>query len=162
MITPPFRIGIGFDTHPLVPNRPLILGGVSIPYHMGLLGHSDADVLTHVIIDAIIGAMNWGSIGLLFPNTDNQWKNSRSVDLLALVIQRLLTTPYRVSNVDATIVAQSPKLMPFRDEMSQELAKTLQVNPQLVSIKATTSEGLGPEGRGEGISAHAVVLLAHQ
>ena len=155
----PFRVGIGYDMHALVTGRQLVLGGVTIPYDRGLMGHSDADVLTHVIIDAVIGALNGGSIGLMFPNTDAQWKGSRSLSLLEQVVTHLYTTPYRIGNVDATVVAQSPTLMPYRQAMQTNLAGALKVGPHRVSIKATTTERLGPEGRGEGISAHAVVLL---
>lgn len=155
----PFRVGIGYDMHALVPDRPLVLGGITIPHDRGLLGHSDADVLTHVIIDAVIGAMNGGSIGTMFPDTDAQFKGIRSVSLLEQVVTHLHTTPYRIGNVDATVVAQAPKLMPHRAAMQATLASALQVGRHRVSIKATTTERLGPEGRGEGISAHAVVLL---
>ena len=158
----PFRVGIGYDMHALGTGRALVLGGVTIPYERGLVGHSDADVLTHVIIDAVIGALNGGSIGLMFPDTDPQWQGVRSVSLLAQVVAHLQATPYRIGNVDATVVAQAPKLMPYRTAMQTTLAGALQVAPHRVSIKATTTERLGPEGHGEGISAHAVVLLIRQ
>ncbi|NDC82597.1 2-C-methyl-D-erythritol 2,4-cyclodiphosphate synthase [bacterium] len=162
MVTP-FRIGIGFDAHRLVENRPLILGGVTIDYHRGLLGHSDADVLTHVIIDALIGAADLGSIGLLFPDSDPQYKGVASTTLLQQVVAKVRSKGFEIGNVDSVIVAQAPKLMPFRDEMKKNLAAIMAISTTDISIKATTTETLGFEGQGDGISAHAVALIvAHE
>lgn len=159
MVGQPFRIGIGYDAHALTEGRPLILGGVHIPHPYGLMGHSDADVLTHVMIDALIGAANLGSIGMLFPDTDPQYKGIASVRLLGKVVDRVHALGYKVGNVDSVIVAQAPKLMPYRDAMQATLADWLQVDLDQVSIKATTTENLGFEGEKRGISAHAVALL---
>lgn len=156
---PPFRVGVGYDAHRLVPGRPLVLGGITIPHATGLLGHSDADVLVHVIIDALIGAANLGSIGLLFPDTDPQYKGIASVKLLEQVMHRVRDMGYELGNVDTVLVAQAPKLMPYRDAMQATVAEVLRVDPMQVSIKATTTETLGFEGRSEGISAHAVAVL---
>lgn len=155
----PFRVGVGFDAHRLVGDRPLILGGVEIPHHSGLLGHSDADVLTHVIIDALIGAANLGSIGLLFPDSDPRYKGIASITLLDQVVERVHENGFIVGNVDTVVVAQTPKLMPYRDQMILQLSQTLRTDPNNISVKATTTETLGYEGSGEGISAHAVVLI---
>jgi 2-C-methyl-D-erythritol 2,4-cyclodiphosphate synthase len=159
MVAPPFRIGMGYDAHRLVENRPLILGGVHIPYSLGLLGHSDADVLVHVIIDALIGAANLGSIGQLFPDSDPQYKGVASTDLLAQVAIRVREAGYEIGNIDTVLVAQAPKVMPYSAQMKSVIAAVIGVDIQQISIKATTTETLGFEGRGEGISAHAVALL---
>lgn len=153
------RIGMGVDAHRLVEGRPLILGGIAIPHHKGLLGHSDADVLTHVIIDAIIGALCLGSIGVLFPDTDPQYKGISSLKLLSFVVEKMKMAGYRIGNVDTVVVAQEPKLKSHMEAMRTSLAKVLEASPTDVSVKATTTETLGFEGRQEGISAHAVVLL---
>ena len=153
------RIGHGFDVHRLVPERPLILGGVEIPYTYGLLGHSDADVLLHAVSDAILGALGLGDIGRYFPDTDPAFKGVNSMLLLEHVVGLAATRGFRVSNLDTTIVAQRPKLAPFVDQMVTNLAKVCQVPSGSVNVKATTTEELGFTGRGEGISAHAVILM---
>lgn len=153
------RIGNGYDIHQLVSGRRLILGGVEIPHSLGLLGHSDADVLTHAIMDAMLGALSLGDIGHYFPPTDPQWKGADSLKLLAQVNQLILSKGWRISNLDSVIVAERPKLKPHLPAMRSRLAEVLQVNVDQVGIKATTNEKLGPVGREEGIAAHAVVLL---
>lgn len=150
------RVGIGVDAHRLVADRPLILGGIHIPYHKGLLGHSDADVLTHTLIDACLGALGLGSIGVLFPSTP-ELKNIRSVLLLEKTMEWVREKGYEVVNTDSVIVAQEPKLMPYVQEMMVSLSKVL--GSASISIKATTFEGLGFEGKKQGISCQTVVLL---
>jgi 2-C-methyl-D-erythritol 2,4-cyclodiphosphate synthase len=154
------RIGHGFDVHRLVPDRPLILGGVTIPYEYGLLGHSDADVLLHAVSDAILGALGLGDIGRHFPDTDPAYKGADSMLLLEHVVALAHSRGFRVSNLDSTIVAQRPKLAPHIAEMVTNLAKAFQIPSGGVNVKATTTEQLGYTGRGEGVSAHAVVLMA--
>jgi len=154
------RIGHGFDVHRLVPDRPLILGGVTIPYEYGLLGHSDADVLLHAVSDAILGALGLGDIGRHFPDTDAAYKGIDSMLLLEHVIGLAQARGFRVGNLDTTIVAQRPKLAPHVAQMVTNLAKVCQVPSGCVNVKATTTEQLGFTGRGEGISAHAVVLMS--
>ena len=151
------RIGHGYDVHKLVPERKLILGGVAIPYEKGLLGHSDADVLTHVIMDALLGAMGAGDIGQMFPDTDPAYKGADSLVLLAQVMERLKAEGWQVVNLDTTVVAQRPKLMSFLPEMCAKLEQY--VGEGRINIKATTEEGLGFTGAGEGIAAHAVCLI---
>lgn len=153
------RIGHGYDVHKLVEGRPLILGGVSVPHTMGLLGHSDADVLTHAVMDALLGAAALGDIGRHFPDTDNSYKNIDSQVLLMRVMELLKQRGYRVVNVDATIIAQRPKLMNYLPEMVKTLAKNMNVSEDRINIKATTEEGLGFTGAQEGISAHCVCLI---
>lgn len=153
------RIGHGYDVHRLVTDRKLILGGVNIPWEKGLLGHSDADVLTHAIMDALLGAAAMGDIGHLFPDTDPAYKGADSLLLLSEVCHRLAENGFSVGNVDATIVAQKPKLAPYLDEMKKNLASILGVTEDRVNVKATTEEHLGFTGREEGIAAHAVCLL---
>ena len=156
-----FRIGHGYDVHRLAEGRKLILGGVEIPWDRGLLGHSDADVLLHAIMDAMLGAVSLGDIGHLFPDTDPQWKGANSRVLLREVNRRLEgpVETYHVVNVDTTIIAQAPKLAPFIEEMRRNIASDLGMEIERVSVKATTEEGLGFTGRGEGIAAQAVCLL---
>ncbi len=154
-----FRSGIGFDTHRLVEDRKLILGGIEIPHAYGLLGHSDADVLTHAIMDALLGAIAAGDIGQHFPDTDNKWKGADSVKLLEAVTALLLEKGWRINNVDATVLAERPKLMPHLPAMREKLALAMQVSTDAVSLKATTVEGLGAIGRREGISAMAVATV---
>ena len=154
------RIGHGFDVHRLVEDRPFILGGVEIPYEYGLLGPSDADVLLHAVSDAILGALGMGDIGLHFPDTDESYKGIDSMLLLEHVVELAQTRGFRVSNLDTTIVAQRPKLAAHISQMVINLAKACQVPGGCVNVKATTTEQLGFTGRGEGISAHAVVLMA--
>ena len=153
------RIGHGHDVHRLVPERPLMLGGVEIPYEYGLLGHSDADVLLHAVSDAVLGALGLGDIGRYFPDTDPTYKGVNSLLLLEHVIGLAQTRGFRVSNLDTTIVAQKPKLAPYVSQMVTNLANACQVPSGCVNVKATTTEELGFTGRGEGISAHAVVLM---
>ncbi len=153
------RIGHGFDVHRLVEGRKLILGGVDIPHKKGLLGHSDADVLLHALCDAILGALAVGDIGKHFPDTDPAFKGIASRKLLRHVVALMMDKGYGLANLDATILCQQPKLAPHIVQMCQYIAQDCQVEPGQVNVKATTTETLGFEGRGEGISAHAVVLL---
>jgi len=153
------RIGHGYDVHRLVEGRKLILGGVDIPYEKGLLGHSDADVLLHAIADAILGAIGEGDIGKHFPDTDPRYKGADSLKLLARVMDLALGKGFELGNVDATIVAQRPKLAPHIPRMRENVAAVLRAEPDRVNIKATTTEELGFSGRGEGMAAYAVVLL---
>ena len=153
------RIGNGYDIHRLTPDRPLILGGIAIPHSLGLLGHSDADVLTHAIMDAMLGALSLGDIGHYFPPSDPQWKGADSLVLLAQVQQLIKDQGWSISNIDSTIVAEQPKLKPHLKAMRDRLGETLKLSSDRISIKATTNEKLGPVGREEGICAHAVVLL---
>ena len=153
------RIGHGFDVHRLVPDRPLILCGVNIPHHLGLEGHSDADVAVHALIDALIGALALGDIGQWFPDNAPAYKNANSIQLLANVLNDEHFDPYEIMNIDITIVAERPKIMPYIDQMRLNLAEVLDCAPDRVSVKATTTEGLGYCGREEGIAATAVVLL---
>ncbi len=156
------RIGHGYDVHRLVENRPLIIGGVSIDYDKGLDGHSDADVLLHAIMDALLGAAALGDIGKLFPDTDEQFRGADSRVLLREVIARISDAGYVVSNIDATILAQAPKMRPHIDNMRANIAADCGVSLSDVNVKATTEEGLGFTGSGEGISAHAVCLLCER
>jgi 2-C-methyl-D-erythritol 2,4-cyclodiphosphate synthase len=153
------RIGFGYDVHPLAAGRPLILGGIKIPYLLGLQGHSDADVLIHAICDALLGAVAEGDIGRHFPDTDPQYKEIRSMILLKKVMTRMREKGFHIVNIDASIVAQKPKLADFIPRMVKEIAGVLEIETGRVNVKATTSEGLGFVGRGEGITAYAVVLV---
>ena len=153
------RIGHGYDVHRLVEGRKLILGGVEIPWEKGLLGHSDADVLTHALIDALLGAAALGDIGKLFPDSDERYKGADSVELLHTVRQVLKDAGYCVVNVDCTVIAQRPKLAPHIPLMREKLAAAMEVELDRVSVKATTEEGLGFSGEGLGIAAHAVALI---
>lgn len=153
------RIGIGYDVHALVENRKLILGGVEIPHEKGLLGHSDADVLIHTVMDAILGALALGDIGKHFPDTGKEFENIDSRILLRKVNEIIKEKGYKVSNIDSVIAAQKPKLAPFIDIMRANIAKDLEIDLDQVSVKATTTEKLGFEGRQEGISSQAVVLI---
>ena len=153
------RIGHGYDVHRLVEGRKLILGGVEIPYERGLLGHSDADVLTHAVMDALLGACALGDIGHLFPDSDPAYAGADSLRLLDEVMSRLHARGFRVGNVDATVLAQAPKLAPHLPAIRRNLADRLQVPLSRVSVKATTEEGLGFTGAGEGMAAHAVCLV---
>lgn len=153
------RIGHGYDVHRLVPDRKLILGGVEFEHSLGLLGHSDADVLAHAVMDALLGACSMGDIGKLFPDTDPNYEGADSMKLLEEVVRRLNEAGYRVGNVDATIIAQRPKLAEKLPEVQENLRNALQVVPGRVNVKATTEERLGFTGREEGIAAHAVALV---
>lgn len=158
-MTPDFRIGHGYDVHRLVPERPLILGGVRIPYSLGLLGHSDADVLVHAVMDALLGAAGLGDIGRHFPDTDSAYLGADSLALAERVREMLKDAGYSVGNIDATVVAQKPKLAPYIGEMRKKLADVFRVGSERINVKATTEEGLGFTGSGEAISAHAVALI---
>ncbi|WP_448919103.1 2-C-methyl-D-erythritol 2,4-cyclodiphosphate synthase [Eubacterium sp.] len=153
------RIGHGYDVHRLTEGRKLIIGGVDIPYKLGLLGHSDADVLLHAISDAILGAAALGDIGGMFPDTDDKWKGADSLKLLEAVVKRVNDEGYYIENIDSTLIAQQPKMKPHIPLMRENIAKACGVDISQVSVKATTEEQLGFTGRQEGISAHAVVLL---
>jgi 2-C-methyl-D-erythritol 2,4-cyclodiphosphate synthase len=152
------RIGIGYDSHRLVKKRKLILGGVNIPFEKGLAGHSDADVLCHALIDAVIGARGLGDIGKHFPDTDPKWKNSSSIDLLRHIVKLGEVHGYKVSWVDSTIITEMPKLAPYIESMKKEIERS-GIPSGLINIKAKTNEGMGFIGRGEGIAAYAVCLL---
>ena len=153
------RIGLGYDVHRLVEERELIIGGVNIPYEKGLLGHSDADVLVHAIIDSLLGASALGDIGTLFPDTDPKFKGISSIKLLEEVGKLLKKNNYSINNIDSTIIAQKPKMSPFIKEMRENIAKALQIDVTKVNVKATTEEGLGFTGTGEGISSQSICLL---
>lgn len=154
------RVGIGYDVHPLVKGRKLVIGGVEIPFAQGLDGWSDADVLTHAIIDALLGAAALGDIGSHFPPSEPQYKDISSLALLKKVVDKLKENGWQIVNVDATIVAEQPKLRDFIDQMRQQLSDTLGIAPSQVSVKASTSARLGSIGRGEGMAAYAVALIA--
>lgn len=156
------RIGHGYDVHKLVEDRKLIVGGVEIPHELGLLGHSDADVLLHAISDAILGAAALGDIGGMFPDTDEKWKGADSLKLLEAVVQRVYNEGYVISNIDSTLIAQRPKMKPHIPTMRENIAKACSIDVSQVSVKATTEEWLGFTGREEGISAHAVVLIENK
>lgn len=153
------RVGLGYDVHRLVEGRPLILGGVKIPYEQGLLGHSDADVLVHAVMDALIGAMGLGDIGKHFPDTDIAYKGADSIALLRHVKKLMDHEGYEMANVDGTIIAQQPKMAPHIQEMRANIAQALEVEVGQINVKATTEEGLGFTGAGSGISAQAVCLI---
>ena len=153
------RIGHGYDVHRLVEGRPLILGGVNIPYEKGLLGHSDADVLLHAVSDALLGAAGLGDIGKHFPDTDPQYKGADSLKLLEVVASRVREAGYRVSNIDVTMIAQRPKLRPHIETMEGNIAAAVGIDASRINVKATTEEHLGFTGTGEGMSCHAVCLL---
>ena len=153
------RIGHGYDVHRLAEDRPLILGGVEIPYDLGLLGHSDADVALHALMDALLGAAALGDIGRHFPDSDPAYKGASSLALLAHVAGLLEKEGFRVQNADLTIIAQRPKLAAYIPQMVQAIARTLGVDPSRINVKATTEEGLGFTGQGQGIAAHAVALI---
>ena len=153
------RTGIGYDIHPLVSGRKLILGGVTIPFDRGLSGHSDADVLLHSICDALLGAAGLGDIGLLFPDTDPAYKDMNSLYFLEKTNEILLEQNYGVINIDSIIFAEAPRISHYREKMAANIARTVSVKPEMVNIKATTAEGLGTIGRGEGIGAMSVVLI---
>lgn len=153
------RIGHGYDVHKLVEGRKCIIGGVDIPSPLGLLGHSDADVLLHAISDAILGSVALGDIGKLFPDTDDKWKGADSLKLLEEVVRQLNIKGYKIVNIDSTILAQTPKMAPYIVEMRENIAKACKLKTEDVSVKATTEEGLGFTGAKEGIAAHAVCIV---
>ena len=154
------RIGQGYDVHRLVEGRKLIIGGVDIPYEKGLLGHSDADVLLHAVMDALVGAAALGDIGQHFPDSDERYKGISSIVLLKEVGKILQENGYMIENIDSTVIAQRPKLLPYRPQMAENIAAALGIEKEQVSVKATTEEGLGFTGTGEGISAQAIALLS--
>ena len=156
------RVGFGYDAHAFVTGRPLFLGGIEIPYLLGLQGHSDADVLLHAICDALLGAIGEGDIGKHFPDTDSQYRDIRSTLLLKRVINKIKEKRFHLVNIDATIVAQKPKLSEFIPRMVKQIADVLEIEPGRVNVKATTTEGLGFAGRGEGIGAYAVALVEEE
>lgn len=153
------RIGFGYDVHELVENRRLVIGGVDIPHELGLLGHSDADVLVHAIMDSILGALALGDIGKLFPDTDMQYKDISSLILLERVYNAMIKKGYVIGNVDATVAAQRPRLAPYIDEMRNIISKVLKTSIENINVKATTTEKLGFVGREQGISSYSVCLL---
>lgn len=153
------RIGQGYDVHRLAPGRRLVLGGEEIPFERGLDGHSDADVLLHALTDAVLGAAGLGDLGTHFPPGDPEWKDAESVGLLSIAVGKAAAAGFRVVNCDLTLIAEAPKLAPYRERIRARLARVLGVEPGAVGLKATTNEGLGALGRGEGIAAFAVVLL---
>ena len=153
------RIGHGYDVHRLIEGRDLIIGGVNIPYEKGLLGHSDADVLAHAIMDSILGALALGDIGKLFPDNDPAYKGADSLMLMRRLVPLLKDAKMKISNVDSTVIAEAPKLSPHIESMRKNIADALGVSPSQISVKATTEEGLGFSGEGLGIAAHAVCLL---
>ena len=159
--SPNFRIGNGYDIHRLVEGRSLIIGGIKLnhPENLGLDGHSDADVLSHSIMDALLGALSLGDIGKYFPPSDLKWKNADSLLLLSKVIELIRKQGWEINNIDSVIVAERPKILPYVEQMKKNISKTLQIEDNLIGVKATTNEKLGPEGREEGISCHSVVLL---
>jgi 2-C-methyl-D-erythritol 2,4-cyclodiphosphate synthase len=153
------RTGIGYDSHRLAEGRPLILGGVQIPHELGLAGHSDADVLTHAVIDALLGAAGLGDIGQHFPDTDQRWKDADSIALLEQVMSMVRDVGLQLGNVDSTVIIEKPKLAPHREKIRASLARGLGVEPPYVNVKASTGEGIGFVGRGEGVAALAVATL---
>ncbi len=156
------RVGHGYDVHRLVQDRRLILGGMEVPFEKGLLGHSDADVLTHAVMDALLGAAGLGDIGRWFPDTDPAYAGADSLALLDRVMDLLRRDGWQVGNVDATVLAQRPRLAGFIPQMRENLARHMEISPGQVNVKATTEEGLGFTGTGDGVAAHAVCLLEHQ
>lgn len=156
------RIGIGYDIHRLVTGRKLVLGGVTIPFDQGLLGHSDADVLVHAVCDALLGAAGLGDIGLHFPDTDPRFKDISSINILEKTNKMIKSKHFKVMNIDSTVFIEAPKLSPYRSAMQKNIARTIEIEPECVNVKATTFEGLGMIGKGEGVGAMCVVLLKSQ
>ncbi|WP_413905193.1 2-C-methyl-D-erythritol 2,4-cyclodiphosphate synthase [Candidatus Skiveiella danica] len=154
-----FRVGEGWDVHALVPGRPLVIGGVTIPHPVGLLGHSDADVLLHAITDALLGAAALGDIGAHFPDTDLVFRGADSLRLLAEAVRRVRQEGWQVGNIDCTVVAQAPRMAPYREAMRDAIARALGIEPGQVNVKAKTAEKLGPVGQGQSIEAHAISLI---
>ncbi|QUH25413.1 2-C-methyl-D-erythritol 2,4-cyclodiphosphate synthase [Serpentinicella alkaliphila] len=153
------RVGIGYDVHKLVDGRKLIIGGITIPFEKGLLGHSDADVLVHAIMDAMLGAAALGDIGKHFPDTDMEYKGVDSMELLKEVNEKILNKGYKVNNIDAVIIAQKPKMAPYIEQMVERISEVIGIERQWINIKATTTEGLGFAGKGEGIAAQAIASI---
>jgi 2-C-methyl-D-erythritol 2,4-cyclodiphosphate synthase len=156
------RIGLGYDVHAFAPGRRLVLGGVDVPFERGLAGHSDADVLTHALMDALLGAMREGDIGQHFPDTDPSWKGASSLDLLSRVADLMRVRGWRLTDADCVLVLEEPRISPYRDDMRAKMSAALGVGIDSVGVKATTTEGLGLTGRGEGVAASAVVLLERE
>ncbi|MCX7946084.1 MAG: 2-C-methyl-D-erythritol 2,4-cyclodiphosphate synthase [Hydrogenophilus sp.] len=156
---PPLRVGIGFDVHALVPGRRCVIGGVTIPFERGLLGHSDGDVLTHAVIDAVLGAAGLGDVGQLFPEGEERWRGADSLRLLRLAWERVQAAGWRLVNVDGVVIAEAPRIAPYAAEMQARLAATLGVEAAQVGVKGKSFERLGALGRGEGVAAEAVALL---
>ena len=154
-----FRVGEGWDVHALVPGRPLVIGGVTIPHPVGLLGHSDADVLLHAITDALLGAAALGDVGAHFPDTDPVFRGADSLRLLAEAVRRVRQEGWKVGNIDCTVVAQAPRMAPYREAMRDAIARALGIEPGQVNVKAKTAEKLGPVGQGQSIEAHAISLI---
>ena len=154
-----FRVGEGWDVHALVPGRPLVIGGVTIPHPVGLLGHSDADVLLHAITDALLGAAALGDVGAHFPDTDPVFRGADSLRLLAEAVRRVRQEGWQVGNIDCTVVAQAPRMAPYREAMRDAIARALGIEPGQVNVKAKTAEKLGPVGQGQSIEAHAISLI---
>ncbi len=154
------RVGLGYDIHRLVPGRKLVLGGVTIPFDKGLIGHSDADVLAHAVCDALLGAANLGDIGVHFPDTDPTFKGISSIKLLAKTHRMVKNNGFKIINIDSVIFIETPKISPFRDEMRKNIALAIEIDPDCINVKATTTEGLGIIGKGEGIGAMCVALIA--
>ena len=154
-----FRVGEGWDVHALLPGRPLVIGGVTIPHPVGLLGHSDADVLLHAITDALLGAAALGDIGAHFPDTDPVFRGADSLRLLAEAVRRVRQEGWQVGNIDCTVVAQAPRMAPYREAMRDAIARALGIEPGQVNVKAKTAEKLGPVGQGQSIEAHAISLI---
>ena len=153
------RIGMGYDVHRLVDGRKLVLGGVTIPFERGLLGHSDADVLVHAVCDALLGAAGMGDIGQHFPDTDSTYKDMISLKMLARVCDMIRSQGFVIENIDSTILAEAPRIAPYKEEIKKNIAKTVEIASKRINIKATTTEGLGGFGKGEGIGAMSVALL---
>ena len=153
------RVGIGYDTHPLVEGRKLVIGGVEIPYLKGLQGHSDGDVLLHALCDALLGAIGKGDIGEHFPSNDPAYKDISSIKLLQEVVKMVDGSGYILENIDTIVVCEEPRLSPFKEKMKEKIAEVLEINAHKINIKATTTEGLGPLGKGEAISSYAIVAL---
>lgn len=161
-MTPPFRIGLGYDVHRLAAGESLVLGGVTIASDFGTVAHSDGDVLLHAICDALLGALALGDIGEHFPDTDAAWRGASSVDLLRRCVRLVREHGYEIGNIDATLILERPKILPFKPEMRSRIAAAAGIGPDAVSLKATTAERLGFAGRGEGVEAHAVALLLRE
>ncbi|MBW1693094.1 MAG: 2-C-methyl-D-erythritol 2,4-cyclodiphosphate synthase [Deltaproteobacteria bacterium] len=153
------RVGLGYDIHRLVPGRKLVLGGVTIPFDKGLIGHSDSDVLVHAVCDALLGAANLGDIGVHFPDTDPTFKGISSIKLLAKTHRMVKNNGFKIINIDSVIFIETPKISPFRDEMRKNIALAIEIDPDCINVKATTTEGLGIIGKGEGIGAMCVALI---
>ncbi len=156
------KIGLGFDVHKFGENRKLILGGVEIPFHLGLIGHSDADVLTHALIDSILGATGNGDIGELFPDSDEKYKDISSILLLKTVYEKFLKNKFKISNIDMTLICEKPKIAKFKLKIKEKLSKVLEIHSSAINLKATTTEKMGFTGREEGIAAYSIILITEK